>query len=269
MRRKFNLDITGDSLERAMILIHGGYAAGKTFLLADFLRHFAERGKVRFLNVIGEDGYMSAGTLGLGDVGETVDTYEDMSKALEEYKQEGLLALGVDSLKPASKLAMAHILGTDARMPTVGGNRNEWGEVHFAMENLTNRMRAVCPWVMCVCPSDKSVNQIDGKTYITPDLPGREAAGSAGWFDFVGYIQSEVVSGGKVLRKVKFAPNTTILTRQRLPRPITEDVTLPEGRGGWQKILEVINRTMQAPGGISNATTGALKPGLSGPPQKT
>ena len=148
MRQKFSLDLTTASLEKAMTLIHGGYAAGKTHLMADFLRHYSQQGKVRFLNVIGEDGYMSAQTFGLGNIAETVDTYNDMLAALAEYKKEGVVALGVDSMKPASRLAMTHVLGTDSRMPSVGGNSNEWGAVHFAMENLTNKMRAVCPWVM-------------------------------------------------------------------------------------------------------------------------
>jgi len=245
MRSKFSLDLATKELDRAMTLIHGGYAAGKTHLMADFLKYYSQFGKVRFLNVIGEDGYMSAQTFGLGDIGETVDKYSDMEAALADYKKDGILALGVDSMKPASRLAMTHVLGTDSRMPSVGGNTNEWGAVHFAMENLTSKMRAVCPWVMCVCPSDKSVNQLDGKTYITPDLPGREAAGSAGWFDFVGYLWADVVGAGKVTRKIRFAPNTTILTRQRLPRPITQDITIPEGGGGWKEVLAAINTTLK------------------------
>ena len=53
MRSKFSLDLATKELERAMTLIHGGYAAGKTHLLADFLKHYSQYGKVRFLNVIG------------------------------------------------------------------------------------------------------------------------------------------------------------------------------------------------------------------------
>jgi hypothetical protein len=241
MREKFSLNLKTPQLEKAIILIHGGYNSGKTHLTADFLKYYRDVGPVKFINVIGEDGYLSAQTFGLGDIGETVTTYDDLIECLNEAKKEKCVAIGVDSMKMASKLAMAHVLGTTDRLPTVGNNGNEWGAVHFAMENLTNRMRAAAPFVMCVCASDKSVNQLDGKTYVTPDLPGREAAGSIGWFDFVGYLNADVQGPGKIRRTVKFAPNGTILTRQRLPKPILTDIELPDGEGGWKKILGVIN----------------------------
>lgn len=247
MRSKFNLDLEEAKLDHAMILIHGGYAAGKTHLVGDFLKYYSAQGPVKFINVKGEDGSDSAKTFGLGAVGENVETFEDLIGALNDVRKEKCVALGIDSMKAASRLAMAHVLGTDSRMPSVGGNGNEWGAVHFAMENLTNRMRAAAPFVMCVCPSDKSVNQLDGKTYITPDLPGREAAGSAGWFDLVGYISADVMGPGKVKWSVKFVPNTAILTRQRLPRPITEDIVIPDGDGGWKAILDTINKILSTP----------------------
>lgn len=244
MRTKFNLDLEQAKLEHAMVLIHGGYAAGKTHLIGDFLKHYSTQGPVRFINVIGEDGSDSAKSFNIGAVGENVETYEDLIGALNDVKKDKCVALGVDSMKAASRLAMAHVLGTRERMPSVGGNGNEWGAVHFAMENLTNRMRASAPFVMCVCPSDKSVNQLDGKTYITPDLPGREAAGSAGWFDLVGYISADVMGPGKMKWTVKFAPNTSVLTRQRLPKPIVADIVIPENEGGWAAILGAINNIL-------------------------
>jgi hypothetical protein len=253
LRTKFSLDLKDAVLEHAMVLIHGGYAAGKTHLLGDFLKFYSSQGLVRFINVQGEDGSDSAKTFSLGDVGENVQTYEDLIGALNDVKKDKCVALGVDSMKAASRLAMSHVLGTSERMPSVGGNGNEWGAVHFAMENLTNRMRAAAPFVMCVCPSDKSVNQLDGKTYITPDLPGREAAGSAGWFDLVGYISADVMGPGKVKWTVKFAPNTSVLTRQRLPKPIIADIVIPENGGGWNAILETIN------GILSSASAQATK----------
>lgn len=253
MREKFSLDLKTASLEKTIMLIHGGYASGKTYLLADFLKYYSTQGPVKFINVIGEDGYLSAQSMGLGNVGETVTTYDDLIASLNDAKKEKCVAVGLDSMKMASKLAMAHVVGSSDRMPSVGGNGNEWGSVHFAMENLTNRMRAAAPFVLCVCPSDKSINQLDGKTYVTPDLPGREAAGSAGWFDFVGYLSADVIGPSQIKRKVRFAPNNTILTRQRLPRPIINDIEIPEGEGGWKKILGEINSI------LSSATTGVSK----------
>ncbi len=240
MREKFSLDLKTSTLEKTIMLVHGGYASGKTYLLADFLKHYSAQGSVRFINIVGEDGYLSAQTFGLGDIGETVHTYDDLVAALADAKKEKCIAVAVDSMKMASKLAMKHVVGSD-ELPSVGGNKNEWGAVHHAMELLTNKMRQAAPYVLAVCPSDKSVNQLDGKTYVTPDLPGREAAGSAGWFDFVGYLSADVRGPGKVVRTLKFAPNNTVLTRQRLPRPIVGDIELPEGEGGWKKILGEIN----------------------------
>ena len=250
MRSKFKLDLEGAKLEKAMVLIHGGYAAGKTHLLGDFLKFYSANGPVRFINVRGEDGSDSAKTFNIGDVGENVETYEDLIGALNDVKKDKCVALGIDSMKAVNRLAMAHVLGTSERMPSVGGNGNEWGAVHFAMENLTNRMRASAPFVMCVCPSDKSVNQLDGKTYITPDLPGREAAGSAGWFDLVGYISADVLGPGNVKWSVKFAPNTSVLTRQRLPRPLIADIIIPKDDGGWAAILGEINKTLTEKGEV-------------------
>ena len=244
MREKFSLDLKTPTLEKMIMLLHGGYAAGKTHIMADFLKYYRSSGPVRFINIIGEDGYLSAQSFGLGDVGETVTTYDDLEAALLDAKKDKCVAIGLDSMKMAAKLAMAKVVGSSDRMPSVGGNGNEWGDVHFKMENLTNRLRNAAPYVLCVCPSDKSVNQLDGKTYITPDLPGREAAGSAGWFDFVGYISSDIQSANKIVRKVKFAPNNSILTRQRLPKPIINDIELPEGEGGWKRILDTINNIL-------------------------
>lgn len=244
MREKFSMDLKTATLEKTIILIHGGYASGKTHLLGDFLKHYSTLGPVKFINVIGEDGYLSAQSFGLGDVGETVSTYDELIEALNEARTQKCVAIGVDSMKAASRLAMSKVVGSGDRMPTVGGNGNEWGDVHFKMENLVNRMRNAAPFVMCVCPSDKSVNQIDGRTYITPDLPGREAAGSAGWFDFVGFLNADVTGPGRISRKLKFAPNNTILTRQRLPRPIINDIEIPDGGGGWGKIIDAINAAL-------------------------
>lgn len=245
MRTKFSLDLKGGELKRTMMLIHGGYASGKTHLMTDFLAYYAAQGsKVRFINIKGEDGQESGMSFNLGEVGETVETYEDLVGALNEVKHENTTALGVDSMKLVSKLAMAKVLGTDTRMPTVGKDGNEWGDVHFAMENITNRMRAAATFVMCLCPSDKSVNQLTTKTLITPDLPGREAAGCVGWFDFVGYLDADVLSPTKVKRTLKFVPNNAFATRQRLPHAIIEDIVIPEGRGGWTTILRVINSVL-------------------------
>jgi hypothetical protein len=242
MRHKFNLDLA--QVDTILMLVHGGYAAGKSHFIGDFLRTEATNGLVRYLNIRGEDGQMSLASLGLGEVGETVETFADFEEAITEYSKLGLRALGVDSVKALSRVVMQHVLGED-RLPVVGGNTNEWSPIHFTMERVSNMLRRAAPYVVCACPSDKSVNQLDGKTYITPDLPGRQAAGSAGWFDFVAYLQSDTTGPGTVMRKLILAPNTKIITRQRLPHPITNDVVVPTGGGGWTRFMNAVHEAMK------------------------
>jgi hypothetical protein len=97
--------------------------------------------------------------------------------------------------------------------------------------------------VICVCPSDKSIHQLTGRTLVTPDLPGRAATGCAGWFDFVGYLSAETV-GKTVRRTLTFAPSANVVTRLRLPAPITEDLVLPTGPGAWALILRALESAM-------------------------
>src|SRR5262249_16204463 len=129
-----------------------------------------------------------------------------------------LRALGVDSMKALCRVVTKKVVKGDR--PAV---KDDFGSIHWEMERLTASLRSVAPIVVCACPSDKSVNQLDGRTYITPDLPGREAAGSAGWFDFVGYISADTMGPSRVTRKVTFSPSTLVITRQRLPRSVTTD----------------------------------------------
>ena len=240
MRHKLNLDLR--DLSRFTTLIHGGYSSGKSHLLGDALRHESQSGEVMFINVKGEDGYLSLAGMGLGERGETVEEYKDFVEVCEEYKGKKIRAMGVDSLKPLAEMVMRKEVGD--RLPTVGGNKNEWGEIHWAMNQLMTRLRSVAPIVICVCPSDKSVEQLSGKTFITPDLPGRQAAGSAGWFDFVGYLSADLLGPGKVRRQFHLAPNGNIITRQRLPKPILSPIDVPDVGGGWAKFREAVEKAM-------------------------
>jgi hypothetical protein len=237
-RKKFNLDkseLTGYSL-----LVHGGRAAGKTFLVGDFLATEAKLGPVKFINVAGEDGQLTLKGMGLGDVGETVESYQDFIDALNEYQKAGIHALGVDSLNALSKWIMKKVTGSD-RLPEIRKESNEWGELHHISSNTALAMRRAAKLVMCTCPSDKSVEQLSGKTFITPDLPGRQAAGSAGWFDFVGYIEATPTPSG-INRTFNMTPNNLSIVRQRLPKQITEPIKLPAGKGGWQAIKDAIEK---------------------------
>lgn len=237
-RQKFNLD--NIELDGYTILVHGGRAAGKTYLVGDFLRTESKTGPVRFINIAGEDGQLTLRGMGLGEVGETIDSYDDFVAALKEFSSLKLQALGVDSAHALSKWIMKKVTGSD-RLPEIRKESNEWGELHHLSSNLYMQLRRAAKFVMCTCPSDKSVEQLSGKTYITPDLPGRQAAGSAGWFDFVGIIEATASASG-VMRTFNMTPNNTVIVRQRLPKQITAPIQLPEGPGGWQRIKEAIEK---------------------------
>ena len=238
MRHKLNLDLR--NLDKVVMLIHGAYSTGKTHLVGDALRSESKHGPVLFINVKGEDGTLSLAEMALGEIGETVENIKDWKDCINDYRSKQLRGLGVDSLKALCRLVMEGKVSGD-RPP----EKTEYGLIHWFMESLTKELRTLAPIVLCVCPSDKSINQLDGRTYITPDLPGREAAGSAGWFDFVGYLKADTLSATQVKRAVTFAPSPAIITRQRLPRPITTDIDIPTGEGGWNAIMSALNKALE------------------------
>lgn len=236
MRQRLNLNLT--SLDRLMMLVHGDYGSGKTFLGGDMLAYEKSKGPVAFINTKGEDGYMSLASFSLGEIGETVETVQDFRDCLSDLRKLKLRAVFVDSMKYLCRIVTTAEVGQ--RVP----KKDDWGPVHFNMEQLTTELRSVAQIVLCVCPSDKSVNQLTGDTKITPDLPGREAAGSAGWFDFVGYMRADTRGPKDVVREVDFRPSTSVITRQRLAKPITDIIRIPEGSGGWKAIWSALENSL-------------------------
>jgi hypothetical protein len=242
MRKQFDLNLR--ALDRLLVLVHGEYGSGKTHLLGDFLRTEAVHGPVAFINVAGEDGYMSLANFGLGMAGETVETVDDFNSAVLDLRTKGKpRAVGVDSLKWLLRAAIVKVCGPN-RLPEISKTKNDWPAIHKLMEDMVVSLRNVAPFVMCVCPSDKSINQITGELMLTPDLPGRQAVGSAGWFDLVGLLRAETLNGGKVKRVLRVSPLPGIVTRQRFPTAIIEDIVLPEKEGGWLAIRERINAAL-------------------------
>lgn len=221
------------------MMVHGIRASGKTFLLGDLLAEESKAGPIKFINMLGEDGAASAKSFKLGDVGENHGSYDDYRAFCKEYAGKRLQAVGLDSVSVLGRWVMRSVLGSD-RLPRLTKESNEWGEYHREMDNALALLRNTARYVLAVCPSDRSVDAVTQRTYISPDLPGRQAVGSAGWFDFVGYLQAEVTGPGAVSRKLIIAPNATIVVRQRLARQITEDLQLPTGQGSWLKIKTTI-----------------------------
>jgi hypothetical protein len=238
-RQKLNLDLK--SMDQLMYLVHGQYGHGKTDFVGDMLATEKASGPVVFVNVKGEDGTMTLANKGLGDTGETLETYADFIDFTNELMKKPVQALAVDSLKPLVQLAVYGTVCGEGKLPS---GSDHWQQIHFKTEELLKRLRRCAKYVGCVCPSDKSVNQLDGKTYITPDLPGRQAVGSAGWFDLVVFIKAETNGPNKVKRTLVMAPSVTTVTRQRLPKVITEDLVLPDGPGGWAVLKKRIEQAL-------------------------
>lgn len=236
MRRKFNLDIT--NLDTLTCLWHGNYGHGKTYSIGDALRTEREHGPVGYLNISGEDGYLSIAGMGLGSVAETVENLTDFESYLAEHRKQPLRALGVDSLKALVRMVMEG--ANHGKMP----EKTDYIYIHWTMERLVLQLRQAAAYVICACPSDKSVDQLSGRTYITPDLPGREAVASAGWFNFVGFISADVLGPGRVMRKLFLAPSLSVATRQQLPSPILHDIVLPEGGGGWTNFKTAVKESL-------------------------
>jgi hypothetical protein len=236
-RIKFNLDL--QLTNSFTMMVHGIRASGKTYLIGDMLAHERQHGPVCFVNMAGEDGAASVRSFGLGEIGETLETYDDFKAFCRDYAGKKLRAVGLDSISVLGKAVMKSVIGAD-RLPRITKESNEWGEFHREMDTAMTLLRNTAERVLAVCPSDRSVDAVTQRTYISPDLPGRQAVGSAGWFDFVAYLQADVVGPATVSRKLIIAPNSTIVVRQRLAKQIVKDIVLPNGPGGWKIIVDTI-----------------------------
>ena len=240
MRQRFDLDLR--SLERFTVLFHGAFGSGKTALLGDMLRYEMKQGPVRYLNIAGEDGQLSIANFGLGNIGETVDTLKDFNEAIDEYRKEGLRALAVDGGKWFGRLCIKDVCGD--RLPKVGGNSDDWTQIHGRYENAISRLRHIAPVVAMASSSDRSMDQVSGNISLTPDMPGRQAAGCAGLFDFVLIVKAEATRPGFMKRTIETEPVANTIIRQRLPIPLPASIEIPQGGGGWKNLVDAMNRCL-------------------------
>lgn len=241
MRTRLNLDLT--ALDRFTMLIHGNYGVGKTALLGDMLREESRKGPVAFLNIAGEDGYLSLANQGLGEIGETVDTLADFKAALGEYKQKGCVALGIDGGKQFGELVKKSIKPDG--LLQMGQGKDDWQRFHREFETTIASLRLVAPVIVMASASDRSLDQISGATSLTPDMPGRQAAGIGGQFDFVFILKAMAVTPTKVRRWLATAPETNTIIRQRLPRPLPQEIEIPENGGGWAKLRAEMDKALK------------------------
>ena len=240
MREIFDLDLK--QLDRFTVLLHGGFGGGKTFLLGDMLRYESKQGDVRYLNIKGEDGQLSIANFGLGKIGETVDTLDDFISALDDYRKAGIRALAIDGGKAFGKLVIKKVCGD--RLPSVGRNSDDWTQIHSKFENTVNSLRTIAPIVVMASSSDRSMDQISGELSLTPDLPGRQAAGVAGMFDFVFVVKAQVVSPNRVDRWIDTAPTANTIIRQRLPKSLPAKIEIPANGGGWKALVDAMQRCL-------------------------
>ncbi len=247
MREKFNLDLA--VLDRFTVLFHGAFGGGKTHLLGDALRYESAKGPVRFLNIRGEDGALSIANFGLGTVGETVDKLEDFQTALAEYRGENIRALAIDGGKHYGKMVIKSVCGD--RAPSVGRNSDDWSQIHKKFEDTLISLKSVAPVVIMASSSDRSIDQVSGELSLTPDMPGRQAAGVAGMFDFVFVIKTVATGPNSVSREIITAPIANTIIRQRLPRPLPATIKIPENGGGWKALVDAMQLCLdQAPAGV-------------------
>src|SRR5207245_5898790 len=112
-------------------------------------------------------------------------------------------------------------------------------------------LKWVAPVIIMASSSDRSMDQVSGEMSLTPDLPGRQAAGIAGMFDFVFIIKAISTSPTTVKRVIETVPVANTIIRQRLPRPLPPQIDIPENGGGWKKLVDAIQNCLdQAPAGV-------------------
>jgi hypothetical protein len=232
------------TFEGGTFLLHGPYGSGKTHLIGDMLHTESTEGPVRLLNLKGEDGYLSIRPEIITEAqGETVSEYDDLLAALTDAKKAGVRAIGIDGFHRLYPFVYRKVFGAD-RSPSIGGTRNEWGDCHKMAGDLMDMLRYFAPIVVVSSASDKSLDQLRGETHTTPNFPGQMAAGVGGRFDFVFYLESEVIGPSKVRRKLLTAPVSKMVVRYRLPRPLPPSIDLTDGAGGWTLVVNALNRAM-------------------------
>jgi AAA domain-containing protein len=237
----YNLDLV--SYEKLCVLIYGPYGSGKTHLQGDFLRWARAKGDVAFVNIRGEDGDASIGQMGLGNIGYRAESVKDFEAIMGALMSKKLVGLAIDSLTGYYELALLDKYGKIRYPdPKLDGEaaKNHWGQLNMGLKDAVVRSRAVAPYVLWVAPHDRSDDTVGSGKGLTPNLPGKLAYECAGRFDFVGHLRAETLSPTRIKRSLTFAPATGMLTRQRSPTAITQELEIPEGGGGWANFMTAV-----------------------------
>ena len=222
----------------AHTLIHGMSNAGKTYLLGSAMEYCHKQGKrVAFINLKGEDGYRTLTAFDLPvDCAMTATDFADLQACLAEVKGTDLVCL--DSAKYIWQFAIDKKCGA-GKLPKVGGQSNDWSEIHKMAEMLLKDLMDQVGRVVVACPSDRSMVQEKQEVALTPDLPGRWAAGIAGAFDLVGYLEANAM-GSKVRRVLNLQPIGGTISKGRFKTELTKGIVLESGTNAWEQVEKAL-----------------------------
>ena len=92
------------------------------------------------------------------------------------------------------------------------------------------------------------MDQVSGEITLTPDFPGRQAAGVGGQFDFVFVLMARPTGPAQVRRWLMTAPTANTVIRARLPRSLPHEIVIPENGGGWKAIKGAIQTSLDKAG---------------------
>ena len=253
MQSPFNLDIA--TLDRLAVLVQGVTNSGKTHLCGDMLAYEKQFGPVKFLNVRGEDGASTNADMGLGAIGVNVDHEGDVQDVAADCLKNKVHAVALDGARllfnqilvrlVQSKPQFAH----DVRLPDArldgDSSKSYWAQARFRMEQTIALLKTSVNVLLVTTTSQKDLNEVTGQTQIAPDIYGKMGAALVGLFDFSGYMTFTIQGPARVQWEVSFQPRTDVQTRQRLAYPITSNIILPDGPGGWKTIKSAFEKGLR------------------------
>lgn len=257
-RMLFDLDVR--DLHRLAVLGYGPYNSGKTYLMGDFLAEQQKKGEVALIDIKGEEGTLSIANFNLGKCGYRVETLAELKALFTHLKTRQLAGVGLDSLQTLISLINRSLFQTDIYPDEPA----KWNEFHSTLRAVVAEFKTVSPWVFATCSAametDPDHKELTGEAvkFIAPDLPGKQARFIIGCFDMAGYLSVKRVGKKTTRHFILDAPNK-LLVRQRLPRPITEKIVLPEGPGGWLAIRSKIEAALEGSPPTPDKTEAAPK----------
>jgi hypothetical protein len=254
----FDLDVR--DLHRLAVLGFGPYNSGKTYLMGDFLAEQKKVGEVAFIDIKGEEGSLSVADFKLGKCGYRVEKLTELKALFAHLKTRNLAGVGLDSLQALIAIINRSLFQSDIYPDEPA----KWNEFHSTLRATVAEFKTVAPWVFATCSAametDPMHQELTGQPikFVAPDLPGKQARFIIGCFDMAGYL-SVKRKGNKTTRHFVLDAPDKLLVRQRLPRPITERIVLPEGPGGWLAIRSKIEAALEGSPPTSPETEAAPK----------